>query len=300
MSSLLSFSQDLAALVGRTAPSVVAVHGRPRFHSSGVIWSPGVVITADHALRQDDEITVTTHNGEQIAAELAGRDPGTDIAVLRLENRTLPAVHQTPSGAHLPGQLALVVGRNKESVHADLGVIASVGGASDTWRGGRLDQVIRLSHSLHPSAAGAAVVDAGGAWIGMATPALSRVSAFAVSKATVDRVTAVLLERGRMPQGYLGVGLQPVPLPEHLIQSLGLSSRHGLMTVSVDENAPAGKAGWFIGDVLVELDGQPVTRLEDLRANLAASVGKTLSARILRGGALVTLDAAVAERPGKG
>jgi S1-C subfamily serine protease len=297
--SLVSLSNDLAALVAASAGAVVAVQGRPRFNSSGVHWSAGVVVTAEHTLRHDDDIYVTTGAGDRLPAELAGRDPGTDLAVLRVKDLAVPVIAKAEDNGHRPGNLVVAVGRNKDSTNAALGVISSLGGPSQTWRGGKLDQVIRLDLALHPVAAGGAVVDAAGKTIGIATPILSRVAVFAVPNATVDRVAQALLAHGRLPQGYLGAGLQPIRLPEHLKESLGLSVASGLMTVSVDENAPAGKAGLLIGDVLVELGGHIVDRIESLKPLLAESVGKTLSVRILRGGKLMTLEIAVAERPGR-
>lgn len=298
-SSLVSFSNELASVVERTAASVVAVHARPRFNSSGVHWSPGVVVTADHTLYHDEDLFVTGGSGEKFAAEIAGRDPGTDLAVLRVKDLAVPLVPRLGQGEYRPGSLILAVGRNKESANAALGVIGSIGPVSQTWRGGKLDEVIRLDVSLHPAAAGGAVVDAAGNLIGIATPALSRVAVFAVPGSNVERVVNALLVHGRIPQGYLGAGLQPIELPEHLIKSLGLSSPAGLMTVSVDESAPAGKAGLLIGDVLLEFAGQPMKRAESLRPLLAEAVGKTVPLRILRGGVLAGLEVTVAERQGR-
>jgi S1-C subfamily serine protease len=298
-SSLVSLSNELASLVESSAAPVVAVHGRPRFNSSGVHWSPGIVVTAEHTLRQDDDIVVRTGAGDELRAEVAGRDPGTDLAVLRVKDLTIPTAPKSEDSGHRPGNLIVAIGRNKNSANAALGVISSLGGPSQTWRGGKLDQVIRLDLALHPVASGGAVVDSSGKLIGIATPILSRAAVFAVPNATVERVVQALLEHGRLPQGYLGAGLQPIRLPEHLTKSLGLAIGGGLMTVSVDQNAPAGKAGLMIGDVLFELNNQFVDRPEAVRPLLAEAVGKTISARILRGGKLVNLEIAVAERPGR-
>jgi S1-C subfamily serine protease len=294
--SLRNFSDEIAALVETASASVVAVHGRPRVHSSGVQWQPGLIVTAEHALRRDEDIVVT--RGEQkFSAELVGRDPGTDLALLRLKDGDVGAGPEfADSGAVRPGSLAIAVGRNHESANAALGVIASIGGPSQSRRGGKLDQVVRLDLPLHPAAAGGAVVDASGKLIGIATPALSRFSVFAVPHATVDRVVQALLAHGRVPQGYLGAGLQPIALPEHLIEKLGLKSPVGLMAVSVDQDAPAGKAGMLIGDVLLEWNGAPLRRPESLRPLLAEAVGKTARARILRGGEPLELAVTVAER----
>jgi S1-C subfamily serine protease len=295
-SSLVSLSNELASVVEQSALAVVAVHARPRFNSSGVHWSPGLVVTADHTIRDDEDVFVTTGTGERFAAEVAGRDPGTDLAVLRVKDLAIPIAPRLEDGGYGPGHLVLAVGRNKESANAGLGVISSIGGASQTWRGGKLDQVIRLDLLLHPVASGGAIVDASGKLIGIGTPVLSRASVFAVPNSTIKRVVHVLLEHGRVPQGYLGAGLQPISLPEHLTKSLGLSVPAGLMTVSVDQNAPAGKAGLLIGDVLLDLGGQPVHRPESVRSLLADAVGQALSARILRGGELMNLEITVAER----
>jgi S1-C subfamily serine protease len=297
--SLVSLSNELASLVERCAATVVAVHARPRFNSSGVHWSPDLVVTAEHTVRDDENVFVTTSAGEKLAAEVVGRDPGTDLAVLRVQNLTIPVAPRVEDGGYRPGHLILAVGRNKEGANASLGVIGSIGGSSQTWRGGKLDEVIRLDVSLHPVASGAAIVDASGKLIGIGTPALSRAAVFAVPHGTVERVVRALVAHGRVPQGYLGAGLQPISLPEHLTKSLGLSVSAGLMTVSVDQEAPAGKAGLLIGDVLLDLGGQPVDRPESVRPLLAEAVGKTLSARVLRGGALANIEIAVTERRGR-
>jgi S1-C subfamily serine protease len=296
-SSLVSLSNELAALVEKSAAPVVAVHGRPRFNSSGVHWSPGVVVTAEHTLRHDDDIFVTTGTGNKLPAEVAGRDPGTDLTVLRIKDLSIPTIQQVERSAPRAGDLIVAIGRNQQSVNAALGIISSVSGPSQTWRGGKLDQVIRLDVSLQPVASGSSVVDSAGKLVGIATPVLSRAAAFAVPHATVERVVQALLAHGRLPQGYLGAGLQPIQLPEHLTNGLGLAASGGLMTVSVDQDAPAGKAGLTIGDVVLQLNGQMVERPETVRPLLAEMVGKTVAARILRGGQLLTLEIAVAERP---
>ena len=155
--------------------------------------------------------------------------------------------------------------------------------------------------ALHPAASGAAVVDASGKLVGIATPVLSRVSVFAVPLATVDRVVGALLAHGRIPRGYLGVGLQPVGIPGHLKDTLRLAESTGLIVISVDHDAPAGQAGMTIGDVLLELGGRTIRKPEDVQEVLdSGSVGKKLPARLLRGGKLVELEITAGERPRKG
>ena len=298
-SSLAAFSNDLASLVEQSSAFVVGVHARRRFPSSGVHWSPGVVVTAEHTIHHDDDIVVTTAAGEKLSAEMAGRDAGTDLAVLRVKDLKIATAPRRTDAAYRPGNLVVAIGRNKESSNASLGVLSSLGGPSQSARGGKLDQVIRMDLDLHPASSGGAVVDTEGKLIGIATPALSRVAVFAVPNATVDRVATTLLAHGRVRQGYLGAGLQPIALPEHLTKSLGMNTGNGLIVVSVDQDGPAGKAGLFIGDVMLELNGQPVQRPDRVRPILAELVDKTIPVKILRGGAIVTLELTVGERSGR-
>src|SRR5262245_36336843 len=146
-SSLVSFSNELASVVERSAAAVVAVHARPRFNSSGVHWAPGLVVTAEHTLREDENVFVTSGTGEKLPADVVGRDPGTDLAVLRVKDFAIPIAPRLEDRGYGPGHLVVAVGRNKESANAGLGVIGSLGGPSQTWSGGKLDQVIRLDIS---------------------------------------------------------------------------------------------------------------------------------------------------------
>ena len=299
--SLVALSEQIASTVEQAAQSIVAVHARPRFESSGVHWSPEIVVTADHALRRDDGIRVTVPGGSKLDAEVVGRDPGTDLAVLRVKGLGIPVASKDENPVTTPGSIVLAVGRSKDSAVAAFGVISNISGPSQTWRGGRLDQVVRLDLSLHPAGAGGAVVGASGKLLGIATPALSLVSVFAIPLSTVARVTDSLLAHGRVPRGYLGVGLQPIAIPEHLRSKLNLASSTGLIAISVENEGPAGQAGMSIGDVLLELGARATHRTENVQEVLSSeSVGKKIPARILRGGSLVELAITIAERPRRG
>lgn len=297
---LKSFSDQIASLAARAGAAVVAVHARRGFNSSGVHWSKGVVVTADHAVRRDEGIRIATPQGVAYPAGLAGRDPGTDLAVLRVPGLEIPVAERSEGKAVASGSLVLALGRFKDSASVALGAIGSVSGPSQTWRGGKLDQVVRLNLAADPGASGGAVIDADGKLIGIATAALSRVSAFAIPLATVARVTENLLAHGRIPRGYLGIGLQPIAIPEHLKSKLNLPSDAGLLAASVDQEGAAGKGGIVIGDILLELGGRVLQRLEDLQLVLdSESIGKKLKARLLRGGNTMELEVTVGERPRK-
>jgi S1-C subfamily serine protease len=297
--TLTSLSDTLAAAVERTAPLVVAVHGRPRLASSGVLWKPGVIVTADHTLKRDEEITVTLPDGRSALATLAGRDPGTDLAVLKVDGFDTTPPQLAPAETLKSGNLVLAVARSEETgVNATMGVISAVAGPWNTWRGGRLDHYIRLDLTLYPGASGGAVVDAAGRLAGIATSALSRTAGVAIPVATIERVAAELLTRGRIARGYLGVGLQPVALPDHLVTKLNLAAKTGLIVLTAEPGAPAERAGILIGDVLLTLDGKPLADIHGLQAALGTDyVGKTVQAQILRGGELAETSITVGERP---
>lgn len=299
-STLAALSDDLAGAVERAAPFVVAVNGGGRIPSSGVLWRSGVVVAAEHSIKRDDDLSVILADGRKLAATLAGRDPGTDVAVLKVEGvDSSPSF--APAGSVKTGNLVLAVARSAElGANATMGVISAVGSAWSTWRGGRLDQYIRLDVSLYPGSSGGAVVDTAGRVLGIATSALSRTAGVAIPAATIERVARELLSKGRIARGYLGVGLQPVGLPEHLITRLKLSVDTGLIVLTAEPGGPAERAGVLVGDVVVSLEGKAVADVQDLQAVLGGdTVGKTVKADIMRGGELTEASIVVGERPGR-
>lgn len=300
-SSLVNLSDELAKLVEEYQSGVVAVHARSHYPSSGVQWRPGVVVTADHTLHREEDIQVTLPSGAKAPASLAGRDPGTDIAILKVEGLGAPASTQAKSEATKAGELALVVGRSPNSgANASLGVISAVSGPWRTWRGGRLDQYIRLDATLFPNSSGGAVVDCRGKLLGIATTGLSRIAGLAIPASTINRVVDALLEKGHVPRGFLGVGVQPVAIPEDLRAKLGLSNKTGVMVVDVESGGPSSKAGVLLGDILVGLEGAPLEHIEDLQTvSDSSAIGKSVKAKLIRAGAAREVTITVGERPGK-
>jgi S1-C subfamily serine protease len=300
--TLIDLSNALAQVTERAASAAVAVHTEARGSSSGVIWRPGVIVTAEHALRRDEEIQVTLPDGRVVPASLAGRDPSTDLAVMKCSEAATAPVETADAANVKPGVLALVVGRTRVSGPvATLGVVSLVATERKTWTGAALAPYIRLDLALQPTAVGGAAVGAGGKVFGIATPRFARFGAIAVPTATVNRVVDVILQKGRIPRGYLGVGLQPVRLPEALRRSLQREEKTAAIVLEVEPGSPAHKAGMVIGDILVSLEGKTVTHLEDVQSHLSGEdIGKTLSAKIVRGGAAQTLNIVVSEREHKG
>jgi S1-C subfamily serine protease len=295
MSTLRSISEDLAAAVAGVAPAVVAVHARPRLPSSGVQLRPGVVVTADHAIRVEQEIRVVWADGHVSPAALVARDAGTDLAVLRVEDESRPV---TPLGERpdlRTGHLVLAMGYGPR---VSLGVVSTVGGAWRTWRGGEVDQFVRLDLTLYPGFSGGPLLDASGRVAGIVTSGLARDVEMAVPVATVARVVDQLLSGGRVRRAYLGVGLQPVTLPEATATRSPGAGGRALIVVKVEPEGPAAHAGLMLGDVLTALDGAPLREPDDVQVAVAGrAVGSTFRISLLRAGAPLEIPVTLGERP---
>lgn len=296
---LIGLSDGLAELTERSGRSAVAVASQARGSSSGVVWRPGVIVTAEHALERDEEIHVTLPDGRVVSAELAGRDASTDLAVLKCEEAKESIAEFGDAGGVKPGSLTLVVGRTRVSgAVVALGVVSLVGGERRTWAGAALRPYIRLDVGLQPTTIGGAVVDARGRVIGVATPKFARFGAIAIPAATVNAVVDALLSKGRIARGYLGIGLQPVRLPEPLRQSLQRKERAAAILLEVEPNGPAQRAGLVIGDILLALGGKQITHYEDVQAQLGGeAIGKSLPLQFVRGGEVKEASVVVGERP---
>ncbi len=295
--ALVALSNDLAAAVERAGRPVVVVNARHRLASSGVHWRQGVVVTAEHTVKHDEEITIGLGGGVTVPATLAGRDSGTDLAVLKADLQV--PVAELSDSPRQPGNLAMVLGRSADSgVNATLGVISAVSGSWRTWRGGRLDQYIRLDATLYPGSSGGAVIDTEGHTLGIATSGLSRIAGLAIPVSTVNRVVDELLAKGHIARGYLGVGLQPIALPAALVEQLKVTATGGVIVLSVEPQAPAWRAGIMIGDILVSLNGKPVEDTDDVQSVLEPGfVGQAVKATLVRGGVLTEVSITIGERP---
>jgi S1-C subfamily serine protease len=296
--ALLALSNDLAGAVEAAGRSVVAVHARPRTPSSGVHWRRGVIVTADHTLKRDEEISVGLPDGGMIPAVLAGRDASTDLAVLTLQGAEFPVADIGDATALRVGHVVLAVARPGErGVSASWGVISALGGPWRSWHGGQIDQFIRPDVSLYHGLSGGPLVDAHGRIVGINTSG-PRSIVLTIPPVTVNRVVGHLLEKGRIVRGYLGLGMQPVHLPESLKQTLNLDRTSGIIIVAVEPASPAERAGLLIGDVLVALDGVPVSDTADVQALLGPErVGTAVAASIIRAGLRAERTIMIGERP---
>lgn len=297
MQTLLSLSNDLAAAVERAAPAIVAVHARPRLPSTGVLWRPGIVVTAEHAVRVDEEIRVAWSDGRAAPATLVGRDPGTDLAVLRIAEGDRVGAEIGDSAELKAGNLVLAVGYGPR---VSWGVVSAVGGAWRTSRGGEVDRFLRVDLVLYPGFSGGPLVDASGKVAGLVTSGLSRQLELAVPTSTVTRVVDELLATGRVSRGYLGIGLQSVALPEAFKRLAPDSGARGVIVVSIETDGPAARAGLMLGDVLVALEGTPLHDPGDVQAAVAGrKVGTAVTVSLIRAGAPLQVAVTLAERPSR-
>jgi len=295
MTALPSLSNELAAAVEQVAGSVVAVNARPRLPSTGVHWRPGIIVTADHTVRSAEDLTVVDREGRTLAATLVGRDPGTDLAVLRIQDTALPTAGLGDSGSLKVGHIVLAVGYGPR---ASWGIVSAVGGRWRTWRGGEIDQLLRLDLTLYPGFSGGPIVDAQGRIVGINTSGLSQRLELAIPASTVSRVADELIEKGHVSRAFLGVGLQPAHLPEAARRALAGAPEIGLIVVRVQPEGPAAQAGILLGDVLVSLEGSHVASPEAVLEVVAARrVGSTVHATILRAGTPTDVSIILGERP---
>jgi S1-C subfamily serine protease len=306
---LKELSDAMANAVESLTPSIVSVNARRRLPATGIVWSSdGIIVTANHVVERDDELSVTLADGTTHDASLMGRDPANDLAVLKV-NATLTAAKWGDNQALKVGHLVLALGRPGEQVQATLGVVSalhqSAAPRQDEGRrrkraGRRMMQVlvdgyIQTDVVMYPGFSGGPLVSGDGAIHGLNTSGFGHGASVAVPIATIRNTVKTLKEHGKMKQGYLGVGVQPVRLPDNVTKELGQET--GLLTVSVESDSPAAKGGLFVGDIIVALDNQSTEQLDELLAMLSGErVGKSVPVKIVRGGAVHNLSVMIGER----
>ena len=293
MDGLLTLSNELAAAVERAGQVVFGVNARTRLGSTGVHWRSGLIVTANHTVRVDEDITVTRPDGRAIAATLAGRDPAIDIAVLKVDAPDVAVADLGESNAVRVGHLVLAVGRGP---CASWGVVSAIGeGRGPRSAGGAL---FSLDLTLYPGFSGGPLVNAQGQVIGVNSSGTSRHLQLAIPSAAVTRVVDELVRRGRLARPYLGVGTQPVSLPEALRQRFNLEQQTAVIVVAVQPSSPAAGAGLLMGDIIVSLGGTSITDSGDLAGVLRPDhVGEEMTVSVLRGGEPRDIRITVGERP---
>jgi len=292
--SLVAFSDALADAVAAAAPSVVQVQGGRR-PASGVLYAEDVVITMVRTLNGEDGLHVRTGDGTTLDAELAGWDPTTSLAVLRVKGTAGTPIAPAPAAARV-GHLALAVGRSWSNVvSASAGIVAVIGGPLRTGRRRAIEQVLRTTAPVHDGFSGGAFVDPTGALLGIATSTTIRGTTVVIPASIAWKTAASILEHGGLRRGYLGISAQAVSLPD--AQKIG-DRAAALLAVGVTPGGPAANAGVLVGDIVTDLDGHALQSPEDLFDLLAGDrVGRTVPLRVVRGGDVRELPVTVGERP---
>ena len=285
-SALITLSAGLAALVRDVAPSLVSIQSA-RSRLSGFSWRPGLIVAAENALPDDGEHSVVAHDGASTPVRVMGRDPSTDVALLRLERNDLP---RAPSAAGVPavGALAVVAGAREGAAAAALGIVSFVGPQWRSLRGGLIDARIELDAALVHSSEGGLALDASGQALGM-TVFGPRRRTLVIPMTTIDRVADILATKGRIARGYVGLSLQPVKLD---------AGGTGAMATSVDPKGPGAATGVRQGDIIVAWDGEPIRGVHQLvRALGPDSVGASVKLTLRRGGEPIETALTIGERP---
>ena len=295
--TLTALSDAMVAAVEKAGAATVAVNARRRMPASGVVYSPDLVLTADHVVEREDDISVTLPDGSTVPATIAGRDPSSDLALLRLDKPAAASAEKASAPARV-GQLVLALGRpGSDGIQASLGVISAIGGPVRTGRGGLLEQYLRTDAIPYPGFSGGPLVDASGRVAGINTSGLARGASLTIPAALAWGLADTLAKHGHIRRGYLGVRSQPASITTAQQSSLGREQGSGLLLVGVESGSPAEAGGLLVGDIIVAIAGQPVSDPDELAASLAGPVvGVPTPVEVLRGGRLETIAVTIGER----
>ena len=293
--TLREFSNDLSAAVEKGGASTILVDARKRYPASGIAFAEDLVLTADHVVTKED-IKVGLPDGKILSATVAGRDPGSDLALLKLAEKALSPA-KTSDDLKI-GQLVLALGRpNNAGMQASWGIVTAISGPTRTFRGGLLDEYIQTETTPYPGFSGGPLVNTEGEVLGLNTSGLTRGSSLTIPVKVAWRIAEALAKHGSVKRGYLGVRTQPVEIPEAARKALQREQGHGLLVLWLDEGGPAEKGGLLVGDILVAISGQPVGDPDDLFAALnSETVGKAIAVEVLRGGRPESVNVTVGER----
>ncbi|HUF39080.1 MAG TPA: trypsin-like peptidase domain-containing protein [Anaerolineales bacterium] len=288
-------SNGFADAVESAGPGVALVNGRRRFPASGLVISPGQVLTADHVVEREEDITVRLADGRELAASIAGRDPGSDLALLKLETEAGESIRPGEAQARV-GELVLALGRpSPAGVQASLGVVSAVrgavrvhGGRRRRWKWSMTNELFIHTDAIpYPGFSGGPLINSAGEVLGLNTSGLAHGMSLAIPIARALELAVMLAEHGSVRRGYLGIRSQNTPLDEKQQAALGREQEAGLLIVWVEEGSPAGQAGLIVGDILVGLDGEPVDDHGSLQDGLSGDlVDRAVQVDLLRGGTL--------------
>ena len=294
---LVELSDALADAAEKAGKATVLVNARRRMPASGIAYASDLILTADHVVEREEGIKVILSDGAELAASIAGRDAGSDLAVLKLERAGGAVAEATKSPARL-GQIALALGRpSPDGIEASLGTVSAIGGPIRTGRGGMLERYLRTDSISYPGFSGGPLVAADGTILGLNTSGLANGAALTVPADIAWRIADTLVQHGRIRRGYLGIRSQAVDLPEASQKALKREQAAGLLIMGIEKDSPAAKGGLIVGDILVGVAGEPILHHDELFARLNGEmVGKSTPIDLLRGGQPQTLNVLIGEK----
>lgn len=295
--SFTNFSDALVDAVEKAAESIVLVDGRRRIPSSGILYTEDLVLTAEHVLERDEDIRVILADGTEISAEVVGRDPSSDLALLKLAE-SVQGTADPLQGEMRVGELVLALGRpSVNGIEASLGVVSHINGPVRTHRGGLIERFIRTDAAPLPGFSGGALINAKGQIVGINTSGLSHGTLLTLPTAVAWQTAQTLAKHGSIKRGYLGIRSQIVEIPETAFNTLGREQTSGLLVVHIEENSPSAESALAVGDIIVGVAGKPVSDHDQLAGTLTGEiVGQAAAVEILRVGELLTMDVMVGER----
>jgi S1-C subfamily serine protease len=296
-SALVDISDAIATIVADSRAFTVTVFGRRRLPGTGIVWSSDLIVTANHIVERDEGIEVSSESGNRVAASVVGRDPGGDIAVLRVADGALNPASRA-SGEVRAGEIALGIGRaGSGQPHVSIGVVNTAEAALRVSRGRIIEPVIQSEIVMLPGFSGGPLLNANGEVLGMNSSHLGRGASLAISSAALAPIVETLTTHGRLRRGYLGIGTQAVGLSASQVSESGLGAESGLVILSIDQGGPAQAAGLFIGDILVAVNGAPVRSVDDLVDQLPGEViGSSIPVVVVRGSQQQEISITVGER----
>ncbi|MBM3124335.1 MAG: PDZ domain-containing protein [Chloroflexi bacterium] len=295
--AFIELSESMADSAERAGRSTVMVDARKRLPASGIALSSDSVLTADHVIERDQDIRVLVDGGVEASARLAGRDPGSDLAVLKLDKSSADPAKVSNTRVRV-GQFVLAIARpSKKGIESSFGTINALGGPVRTGRGGMLEQYIKSDVVSYPGFSGGPLVDGAGEVIGINTSGFRSGSAITIPAGLALKIAQALEKSGRIRRGYLGIRSQTVEIPQEARVSLKRDQTNGLLIVSIESGSPASAAALMVGDILVGISGEAVEHHDELFARLSGDVvGLSIPVEVLRGGKLLTLNVVVGER----
>ena len=293
----VELSEAMADAAERAGKSTVLVDARQKFPASGIAFAKDLILTADHVVERDEDIKVILADGAEITARVAGRDPGTDLAVLKLDQPLAVPAEVSKSAARV-GQFVLAIGRpSTKGIESSFGTINSIGGPVRTGRGSMLERYIKTDVVSYPGFSGGPLINGDGTIFGINTSGFGHGGALTIPADVAWKIAETLDKHGKIKRGYLGIRSQVVELPAEAKVTLNREQTSGLLLVGLESDSPAGKGGLMVGDILVGVAGEPVAHQDDLFARLSGDVvGQSTPIDVLRGGKLESIHVEIGER----